>query len=73
MNDAESVSLREHIERLLLEQDKRYEQRFQAQEKAVRIALEAVDRSHNRTVWLAGLSVTLASALIQMALHLLVK
>lgn len=39
------VSDREHLERLLAEQDRRYEARFEAQEKAVSAALAAAEKA----------------------------
>ncbi len=35
----ETVSLRDFIERLLLEMDKRYQERFEAQKEAIRVAI----------------------------------
>ncbi len=47
---AEQVSLREFLERLIHENDRRYDERFEAQEKAIRVALAA----HNRSIWIVG-------------------
>ncbi len=46
----EQVSLREYLERLIEEYDRRYTERFDAQEKAIRVALAA----HNRTIYVVG-------------------
>ena len=41
-------TLHSHVVRLLQESDKRYEQRFQAQEKSVKDALASADRAVNK-------------------------
>ena len=50
MTPGDQVSLRDYLERLITEHDRRYSERFEAQEKAIRVALAA----HNRTVWIVG-------------------
>ncbi len=59
---AEQVSLREFLERLIAENDRRYNERFEAQEKAIRVALAA----HNRSIWIVG---TVLAAL-QVVIHM---
>jgi len=44
------VSLRQYLERLIAEHDRRYQERFDAQEQALKVALAA----HNRVVVVVG-------------------
>ena len=57
------VSLKDYLERVIVEHDRRYTERFEAQEKAIRVALAA----HNRTLWVVGTVL----AILQVASHLL--
>lgn len=41
-------SLKEHVEALMNERDRRYEQRFQAQEAAVKAAIHSADRANSK-------------------------
>jgi len=61
----ESISLRDFIERLLAEMDKRYAERFEAQKEAIRVALQAVQATHRHTVWIVGAVL----AILQLLLH----
>ncbi len=63
----ETVSLRDFIERLLLEMDKRYQERFEAQKEAIRVALASQETTHKHTVWIVGTVL----AVLQLALHFL--
>jgi hypothetical protein len=62
-----AVSLREFFDRILIEMDKRYEDRFVAQKEAIRVALEAQERAYKHTVWLIGAIL----AALQLGLHFL--
>ncbi len=50
VTSTEQVRLREFLERIIHENDRRYDERFEAQEKALRVALAA----HNRSIWIVG-------------------
>jgi hypothetical protein len=64
MNHDEEVSVREYLERLLEERDRRYEERFQAQEKATAVAEDVKERNHRNTLWLAGLTIIVITDII---------
>ena len=46
LTDKEMVSLREFFIHVMNEKEKRYDQRFEAQEKALKVALDAMEKKN---------------------------
>ena len=64
MTEKEAVSLREFFIRMMDERDKRYEQRFQDQEKALKLATDSKGHMWVMLIALAAIIVSIGDAIV---------